>query len=101
MEKNLSEKRIEKVLNSLDNVSADPGEYFASKTIHRMKGSTQRNPSVSLVWKMAFAVLVLVNVASFTLPLTDTELLETDTISELTEEYFSYDSVIYDLTGEL
>jgi|GEM_PF-2569336 len=78
---------VQKTMQSLDELKpADPGPYFYARMIARNEPSNQTLP---LVWKMAIAMLVVVNLLTLILlPKQDTANTSTDPIGELSASYF-------------
>ncbi|MFY0608488.1 MAG: hypothetical protein JXR10_17350 [Cyclobacteriaceae bacterium] len=92
------EQKVESTLTSLDHLSeTDPGEFFAARTIQKMKNRSEVSQPISLVWKVAIAALIIFNIGSVVISNQNEDYVVEDAVSELSEDYFSSDLGINEL----
>jgi len=90
------QSEIQKTLSSLDNIQpADPGPYFYSRMMARQQ--SEQIGSIGLVWKLAFAMILVINILTFAFSGSNSETTSADPMDQLSANYFGGDSEFYDL----
>ncbi len=87
------DQEVQKTMESINGLSpADSGPYFYSRLMAKQSSA---QPEIKLMWKLAFALLVLINVVTYMS--TDNDSESNDPVEVLSSGYFGSDVEFYDL----
>ncbi|MFT6882157.1 MAG: hypothetical protein ACI83W_000474 [Marinoscillum sp.] len=89
---------VDQTINSLEGrIAADPGPYFAAKTLARANSMEQSNVVLPLFWKLAMALILVLNIGTLAITYTQTDSSTNDEIGALSADYFNNDITTYQI----